>query len=189
MKDTRLELFNNAKALFCQHGFKETSVSNITKMTGVGVGTFYNFYSSKEQLFIDIFLKENIQLKKMIMGAVDLNGDPVEVLKEITTRIFSGMKENPILKEWYNRDTFHKILEKIDEEQEGSQDFFYHLFMEIIKKWQTEGKMRRDIKSEHILALFNSLSFVDLHNEEIGKEYFPHTMNYLVEFIARGLKG
>ncbi|WP_069999025.1 TetR/AcrR family transcriptional regulator [Cellulosilyticum sp. I15G10I2] len=190
MKETKSDLFNNAKMLFSQKGFKETSVAIITKMTGVGVGTFYNFFASKEELFIEIFVQENITLKKEIMQSVDLNGDLTDVLKQVASRLFTGMKENPILKEWYNRDIFYKILEKVDEQviEKSSQEFFYHFFLDIIEEWQCEGKIRKDIDSEHILAVFNALSFIDLHREDIGSQYFPKTMDYLIEFIVKGLQ-
>ncbi|WP_242832622.1 TetR/AcrR family transcriptional regulator [Clostridium saccharoperbutylacetonicum] len=40
-------------------------MSDITKKAGIGVGTFYNYYSSKEKLFMEIFLEENVKLKKV----------------------------------------------------------------------------------------------------------------------------
>ncbi|MEW9125147.1 MAG: TetR/AcrR family transcriptional regulator [Thermotaleaceae bacterium] len=191
MKDTKVEIYNQAKSLFSQKGFKAASIANITKMAGIGVGTFYNFYGSKEEIFFEICLRENLELKKKIMNDIDLEEDPVEVLKEVVTKLFDGMRQNPILKEWYNRDTFYKILEKIGREkvEEDGEDFFYNFFLDIIEKWQVEGKIRRDIESDQIITLFNALSFVELHKEEIGNKYFPETMVYLVEFIAKGLKG
>ncbi|QUH26340.1 TetR/AcrR family transcriptional regulator [Serpentinicella alkaliphila] len=188
MKNTKIEIFNNAKEVFSEKGFKETSIAIITKKTGIGVGTFYNFYFSKEELFLEIFYVESIKLKDEIMKDIDIDDDPVCILKEVISKLFKGMKDNSILREWYNRETFFKILEKV---KEGSgnkkEDLFYNFFNDTFKKWQSEGKIRKDIDSEYILALFNSLCFVDLHIEEIGGEFFPKTMDYLVEFIVKGL--
>ncbi|SCY60937.1 TetR/AcrR family transcriptional regulator [Alkaliphilus peptidifermentans] len=184
-------IYNVAKDLFSQQGFKDTNISAITKKVGIGVGTFYNYYTSKEELFMKIFIDENMEMKRRILDLVDLNGDPAPIIKEVVLRIFEEMKSNPILVEWYNRETYHKIIEKLYKEviTNEEEDIFYQFFFDLIENWQKEGKIRRDIASEEILALFDSLSFVDLHKEEIGSKYFPQTMNYLVEFITKGLKG
>lgn len=69
----------------------------------------YNYYPSKEKLFIEIYLKENEKLKNSIMKSVDLDDDTVKVVKEAITLNQKGMNSNPLLKEWYNRDFFSKL--------------------------------------------------------------------------------
>lgn len=54
-----MEIFHCGKEIFKEKGFKETNISDITKKAGIGVGTFYNYYSSKEELFLDIYINEN----------------------------------------------------------------------------------------------------------------------------------
>ena len=59
LTDKKADIFNAGRELFCSKGFKDTNVSEIAKLAGIGVGTFYNYYSSKEELFLEVFLKEN----------------------------------------------------------------------------------------------------------------------------------
>ncbi len=100
MKDTKSILFNCGKELFSRNGFKDTNVSDITKTSGIGTGTFYNYYSSKEELFMEIYLEENEKLKKKIMKSVNMDQDPGSVVKELMLLNLKGMKSNSILKEW-----------------------------------------------------------------------------------------
>jgi AcrR family transcriptional regulator len=58
LRDKRSDIFNSGRELFYSKGFKDTNVSEIAKMAGIGVGTFYNYYSSKEKLFMEIFIKK-----------------------------------------------------------------------------------------------------------------------------------
>lgn len=46
MPDKKEELFRADRELFYSKGFKDVNVSEITKIAGVAVGTFYNYYSS-----------------------------------------------------------------------------------------------------------------------------------------------
>jgi hypothetical protein len=63
----------------------------------------------------------------------------------------------------------------------------YDIFIEVVKKWQAEGKMRNDIDSETIMAIFGALINIDTHKDEIGLKYFPEVMDHIAEFIMRGL--
>jgi AcrR family transcriptional regulator len=188
LSDKKADRFNYGKELFSSKGFKDTNVSDITEKAGIGVGTFYNYYSSKDKLFMEIYIEENVKLKKSIMEFVDLDDDPLKLIKGFMSLNFSGMNANPILKEWYNRDIFSK-LEKQYREENGNNavDFLYGNFTELIKKWQAEGKMRKDIDCGHIMAIFTALINIDTHKEEVGIQYFPYILDYITEFVIKGL--
>ena len=190
MKDTKTDLFNCGKELFSRKGFKDTNVSDITKSVGIGTGTFYNYYSSKEELFMAIFMEENEKLKKKILKSIELEKDPLSLVKELMLLNLKGMKSNPILKEWYNKDVFDKIEQHFREDKGMERlDFMYNDFSEIIKKWQADGKMRNDIDSGMIMAIFTAIVTVETHKEEIGLQYFPQVLDYLTEFTMKGLAG
>lgn len=189
MKDKKSEIFNCGKDLFSRNGFKVTNVSDITKMAGIGTGTFYKYYTSKEELFMNIYLEENEKLKRSIMESVPTGADPIELIKGIIQKNLEGMKANPILKEWYNRDLFNKIekefyksdgIKSIHEIMNGST-------FELIKLWRSEGKLRDDIDDDMILTIFNAIPYIDIHKEELGIQYFPRILEYLAEFIMKGL--
>ncbi len=118
-------IYDCAKEIFAIKGFKDTNISDIAKMAGMAVGTFYNYYPSKEKLFMDIYLEENAKLKKSCLQSVDLKEDPLTVTKKMLEINLEGMKANPILKEWYNKDVFAKIERTYREQNEiQTVDFF-----------------------------------------------------------------
>lgn len=189
MRDKKAEIFNCGREIFCSKGFKDTNISDITKMAGMGVGTFYNYYSSKEKLFIEIFIKENEKLKKNIMESIDLEDDPIKVVKEAIALNLNGTNSNPILKEWYNKDFFSKLEKEFYEAAgiESIYEFMNKGTIELIKKWKAERKIRDDLDDKLILAIFNSIPYIDIHKEQIGIQYFPQIIDYLAEFIMKGL--
>lgn len=190
MTDKKVKILQCAKELFSANGFKETNVADITKLAGMAVGTFYNYYPSKEKLFLEIYLKENLKLKKDIMESVDLNEEPLPLMKEVIRLNFEGMSSNPILREWYNRDVFSKI-EQLFRAENGvdAVGFLYGNFLELVQKWQADGKIRNDLDAEFIMAIFNAIINIDTHKDEIGLKYFPQIMDYISEFVMKGLTG
>jgi AcrR family transcriptional regulator len=188
MEDKKTVLFDCGKELFAVKGFKDTGVADITKMAGMSIGTFYNYYSSKDKLFMDIFKEENKKMTKGIMSLVNLNDDPVKLIKNLLVLNMEGMRSNPILSQWYNRDVYNKI-EQLYREENGLQavDFLYRDFINLVQKWQSDGKMRCDINSEMIMTIFSAIVRIGYYKEEIGLQYFPELQDYLTEFVLKGL--
>ena len=188
LEDKKSRLYNCGKALFSENGFKDTNVADITKMAGVSVGTFYNYYSSKEKLFMEIYLEENAKLKQSMIESVNPNEDPITLMKQMLALNLAGMKANPILRQWYNRDVFSKI-EQLFREENGidAVDFLYGDTIKMVQVWQDEGQIRNDIKSDMVMAIFAAIINIDTHKEEIGLQYFPKIIEYITEFVMKGL--
>ena len=190
MVDKKAEIFESGKALFIEKGFKDANVAEVMRRAGYATGSFYRYFPSKDHLFMEIYNQENVALKKKIVAEVDIHGEPMAVMREMMEKNFLGMRENPILREWYNRDTFSKIECSFRETNAiENVDFLYDSFIEVVRIWQKEGSMRNDIGAEMIMAIFTALINVDLHKEEIGLQYFPELMDHLGAFIMQGLTG
>ena len=189
MEDKKADIFKCGKELFSSKGFKDTNVSDITKLAGIGVGTFYNYYSSKEQLFMEIYLKENEEHKRHLLESMNLQDDPVSMITKMVARNATEMNSNPILKEWYNKELFSR-LEKSFLEKGGIENFDeinHSGAMQLIRVWKSEGKMRNDLDDELIAAIFKSILYIDMHKSEIGIQHFPHILFHITEFIMKGL--
>ncbi|MBN6887344.1 AcrR family transcriptional regulator [Cytobacillus horneckiae] len=55
MNDRKLNVLSLAHELFIEKGFQATSIQDILDYTGISKGTFYNYFSSKNELLIAIF--------------------------------------------------------------------------------------------------------------------------------------
>ena len=53
-EDIKNRILNVAKQEFAKRGFIKTSMRDIAKGAGVGVGNLYNYFSSKDHLFIEV---------------------------------------------------------------------------------------------------------------------------------------
>lgn len=164
--------------------------NKVTGMHNDRVGKFYKYYSSKEQLFIDIFLDENEKLKKSILEVVEPDGDPVKTVREIVTLNLNGMRSNPILKEWYNREFFSKLEKEFYKHggiEKSIEEIMNSTTMKMLIKWKSEGKVRQDLDDEFICTLFKSIFYIDIHKEEIGVQYFPQILECITEYVMKGL--
>ncbi len=187
MLDKKAAIFEAGRRLFLSKGFKDINVSDITKRARVSVGTFYNHYTSKEKLFAEIYFRENEEAKRAIIDSVNLEDTPIAITTKFMSKILDTLNSNLVLKEWYDQDVAGD-LEKTYREEENKNDYFvYDFFKELLKKWRVEERIRSDIDDSHILALFDSLIYLDTHKEEAGIGHYPQTIQLLVEFIIKGI--
>jgi len=63
---TRRKLLNAAEAEFGAKGFHNASVSSITTQAGVGQGTFYLYFRSKEEIFANLVREIGQHLRQII---------------------------------------------------------------------------------------------------------------------------
>ena len=188
MADKKELIYKSGEKIFSELGFKDTNVSKITKDAGIGVGTFYSYYDSKEELFMEIFLDRNNRLKKKVLEKVDIESEPMMAVTQMMSLNNEEMLKDPILRMWYDREAYQKVEKKFVE-QKGLEEvsFVYDFYLDVIRKWQDEGKMRGDIDTELIMAMFAALINIDMHKDEIGVKFFPEIMNWLAGFIIDGL--
>jgi AcrR family transcriptional regulator len=185
--DIKSDIFKCGKEIFSTKGFKKTNIKEIAQLAGIGVGTFYNYYTSKEQLFLEIYIQENENLKKVLIETLDLDQEPVKLISQLITKNIEAINTNPILKEWYSQD-FYKELEQYYR-NEGSIyiDSFSNFYLDLLKKWKAQGKIRQDIDEDLLPVFFYSLVYIDTHKDDIGIQHFPQIIQYLAEFIMQGL--
>lgn len=177
-------LEQKGKELFTAYGIRKTNVEDLTRAAGISKGAFYIFYSSKEDLFFNIMEKYEKQFREMLMDELDnISDSPRETLKTLLNIGFSSWRSNPVMAR-FSQDDYAYLLRKLPEEKvkahlNSDDDFVYRL----IELLNAKGiKMRGD--PSIISGLMKALFYVSLHEEEIGKDVFPQTMDLLLDLVS-----
>ena len=76
-KDRRSQLMDYAARQFAANGYHPTSVAEIVEGLGVGKGVFYWYFSSKEELFLEILRDAQLGMRRTQDGAIGEETDPV----------------------------------------------------------------------------------------------------------------
>lgn len=84
---TRDALFEAAKELFREYGYARVSHADITAEAGIGRTTFYEHFTSKEDLLVQLVERDLPALIDEILGSVDPALTPDVRLRELTVRV------------------------------------------------------------------------------------------------------
>jgi AcrR family transcriptional regulator len=108
---TRARLLQSARTLFARQGVEATAIAEITEAADVGFGSFYNHFTSKEEL-VDTVLAEALEAQAGLVDALtaDLD-DPAEVVA-VAHRHFIAQTQTNAEIGWLlvRLDASHRIL-------------------------------------------------------------------------------
>lgn len=76
-KERRQQLMDFAARRFADNGYHPTSVAEIVAGMGVGKGVFYWYFSSKDELFLEILREAHLSLRRRQQQAIGDEADPV----------------------------------------------------------------------------------------------------------------
>lgn len=184
MDDKKKRLFDAAHVLFLERGFKATGISDIAGLADVAVGSFYLYFKSKEDVFVQVYNRENEDIKRQILKKVDLDGEPVKLIHEIIDQIFKLSSNNAILKEWFSNQKLNKII-AAKNETAVQDSLIYSTLMKLIDRWVSEGKVKENMSKNRIISLFDALIIVDFHQSEIETDNYYQLMNDMIEGILK----
>lgn len=79
----RLEIMQAAIQVFAQNGIVKAKMIDIARAAGVGKGTIYEYFRSKEDIFAAAFTFYFSQMDDLIQDALRVSDDPREQLKNL----------------------------------------------------------------------------------------------------------
>ncbi len=77
----RNEILKTALDLFSQKGFHNVSMQEIAQNAEFAVGTLYNFFKDKEDIFRVLVKEQDEKFKIKLNNALDADGDEIEKIK------------------------------------------------------------------------------------------------------------
>ena len=155
---------------FSKKGYKATAISEVAKQAGMAVGSFYNYYTSKEEIFLDVYIDENNRIRQVIMNDIDWEGDVVELIGQLFGQSRSLVSSNKILAEWYNPAISNELHSYYSSEEGKASNPFHQFLIETF----TNRMMKEGYSQEKNSRGFRSLSsFLLYRYEYYRKKMYP----------------
>lgn len=133
--------------LFERKGFSETSIQDIVEALNVTKGTFYYYYSSKEQLLMDIhkeYIDDLLQRQKKIM---DSGESQKNKLKDIIHLLISDIARNGDSGKVFFREMRHLTQDNAADIKRRREQFRLNI-EEIIRYGAGNGEFRKQLRPD-----------------------------------------
>lgn len=94
---TRQKLLRAAEAIFGEKGYERASIADITRKSGVALGTFYVYFPDKQSIFVEVVDELGERLRRLIAESVSGFDNRIDVEREGLRAFFEFAREHPNL--------------------------------------------------------------------------------------------
>ncbi len=154
---TKEKILKVSRTLFCEHGYKGTSVRKIASEVGIRESAIYNHYKNKEEIFLEIS-------KEIFSSPFSFEDENIREL---------ALKGKPFLHKYamqYKLITFDK----------NNENMFKLLLIELLQNKELRGQFMSDFHDKNIKLLSEGF-FVMMQNNVI-RSSDPMIISY--EFLS-----
>jgi len=185
----RSALLEKASELFARYGLRKTNIEDLTGGAGISKGAFYDFFPSKEALFLALLNGvEKAQREKIAEFELDPKLSPADNLKAVLRFAFRYWESSNLLSR-FSKEDYAYLLRKLPpnamtENLHADESFIAGL----IDEWKRAGlPLARDV--ETTMGLMYALFFLSLHRNDLRADLHEKTMETMLDIIADYLVG
>lgn len=151
----REKILSVAAHEFKKRGFLNTSISNIMHKAELGVGTFYNYFDSKEEVLMNLVKNLFTEVEERIQSQEKLNSSSLELLEICCMNTAKLIDENRFVLPLLSSAAEHS--DKPEQTPKNLSPGFKEIFGKIIERGQECGEIRKDISGDLISEMFHSI--------------------------------
>ncbi|OHD64874.1 MAG: hypothetical protein A2176_06085 [Spirochaetes bacterium RBG_13_51_14] len=187
--EMRMKIFNAAIELFSKKGYYTATIDEIAALSGVGKGTVYRNFKSKEDLLDQLLIEKYKEIIDSMSQTFAKDADILEQIQEVIVNWVNFIEKNPVV---YRLIQDQAITRKISGGKMFYDYFVTHL--PLIKERIIALNKDRKVKTTSFYTVYYGiLGFID----GVAHKWFRNGMNYslkkeipiILEVIFNGFVG
>lgn len=152
---TRDNLIKAAAVVFPRMGFLNTRITDITAEAGTANGSFYNYFSSKEEIFHAVITDVNDLMYEQSSARLGPDASPYERIRAATAAYISAYRANaPLIAILEQVSTFSPEFTEMRRE---TRNKFRARIERRVKVWQEEGVVSQDLPARCVSGALTSM--------------------------------
>ncbi|MFC7134179.1 MULTISPECIES: TetR/AcrR family transcriptional regulator [Salinibaculum] len=184
----RERLVAEGRELFARYGLKKTTIGELTEPVGIANGTFYQFFDSKTDLYVEILEREGEEMLPRLIAPLEEEDDPETAIVEFLTALMDEIETNPLVRRLLVEPDEMEMLRDYHTEEELARDREESLgyMLPYVEAWYEAGEVTGP-SPRLVASAIRSVSFLTLHQEDIGEDLYGETRDLVIRSVAAGL--
>ncbi len=134
--ENRLRLIGSAAKAFAAYGVKGANINLISLDAGLGKGTVYNYFPSKDELYLAVLARAGQELAPRVEEAAVAAGSTPDRLRPLITALFAYYRDDP--------DRAKLLLRAVADHRVENQRAIAAAFQPLLDRFQAALEYGRD---------------------------------------------
>lgn len=171
-------LKDNSINLIQKKGYKNLTIRDLTKISGISTGTFYHFYNSKEDLILAVIEEVQHNLENRFLKFFECDGI-ITKSKFIDLYYFFFMEDKTNILRYLSRDDITTILLRAKKKQS-----FETAKISIARNMKYLDKPKQTINFDAVINFIQLINLCLENSDLLVKDEMGNTIRRLLENIA-----
>jgi len=180
----RARMIEISKEEFEKTPFQLVKVEFIAKQVGISKGAFYNFYPSKESLFLDVLIEVEAEIQRDILSRLTSHRLLREQLIDILYSSMILFEKSHIFKSFSDRQIQTSLLEKASQAQKSQMLLADQQMLSMLLRDDSDLKVSRDVA----LDMMRSVFFIAPYKDQLESNFEVFMKHYITSIIEGIIK-
>lgn len=177
-------LHTRGRDRFVRFGLAKTTVAGLAEDAGIGKGSFYQFYASKEALFLAISEREENGFRATLVAELDTLVDGRTAIKALLSAPSTRLKQHPFLALQLDPATISALVLRVDPSLlQANEERDQAAFVALARAWIDRGWIRKAIDPIEVFHALAGLFLIALQRDLLA----PSTAQGAQEAIVDAL--
>jgi len=153
----RYIIIETAASVFSQRGFHGAVIAEIAKLAGIGKGTIYEYFPSKEELFFSVFEWMNNEMEEKALVSIATLGETaaerLRILNDVFVDAFTGIRDMyGLTLEFWSAAAASPLRERFRETFRHTYAGYRRMVSDIIRDGITRGEFKHTVEPSAVAA-------------------------------------
>lgn len=143
-RKNRQAILDAAQQLFIQRGFEDTRIDDLAHSAGIGKGTVYSYFASKEAILLELIADLRINIHQQFADTNDIEAPVTNQLLTLFMCQFDFVENNPELARIMFRESMFPDKKTVEQRNQVDVDYL-NAVTDILHQGQQRGELRNDV--------------------------------------------
>jgi len=186
----RESLLQAGRKRFTRYGLDKTTIEELAGAAGIAKGSFYLFFDSKEDLYVELLAEAMPEVEKGVYArSLEATDDPREAIVLFQEEIVREMERDELIRRLVtNPEELEHLLHSAPEKVVpwGWRLGLFPAVLEWVRKKQKKGEIVAE-DPEVVASMLGLIQFLPMHEDDLDPAIYPRLMRLMVQVIADGM--
>lgn len=170
---------------FTRVGLAKITIADLARDAGIGKGSFYQFFASKEELFLAVQEQEEAAFKATLVRELERAGSGRAAVRTLLMTTATRLDEHPFLHRLLDPETLSELTLRVAPERLAAhQEADRCHFVALLEGWKRRGWLRPEVDTGVAFDVLTAVFSITLQRELLGREAVRQAVTEIAEAMA-----